>query len=271
MTMNAIDLLKQDHDFVDGLFKQIEDTPPSRHAAIFKKVKNELDTHAAIEEKVFYPTLKKEGDKELRDITAEGIEEHRQIKKFLREIARSTSTEKREAKLQVLIEDTRHHVKEEENEMFPMVESQFTSEQLEALGDRLQAEKVKFQKSNRIPARREPPKGMVTKMVEAAKEIAVALTGGGDETKAPTKGRSRGTSKAASSSNGGSSNGKATAGKKSSNGKSNGSAKGSATSAKTSAGSKASAGSRSKTGSDRSTAAKSGASAKRSGKAASSR
>ncbi|HEV7700449.1 MAG TPA: hemerythrin domain-containing protein [Pyrinomonadaceae bacterium] len=258
--MNAIELLKQDHDFVDGLFKQIEDTPPSRHAAIFKKVKNELDTHAHIEEKIFYPTLKKEGDKELQDITSEGIEEHRQIKKFLREIARSTSTEKREAKLKVLIEDTRHHVKEEEDEMFPMVDDQFSSEHLNALGDRMQAEKVKFQKAKRIPARREQPKGMVTKMVEKAKEIAVALTGGGDETQAPAKGRSRGTGKGASSS-----------ASRSSNGKSNGSAKASATSAKTSAGSNGSARSRSKAGSAKSTPAKSGSSSKRSGKTASSR
>ncbi len=177
--MNAIDLLKEDHDVVDQLFKRVEDTPPSKHPPIFKKIKNELDTHAHIEEKVFYPALKAKGNKDLVDITAEGLQEHSQIKKFLKEIARTTSKETREAKLKVLIEDTRHHVKEEENEMFPMVKDQFSSEELDTLGTRLEAEKKKFQKVKKIPARREPPKGAVASMFEKAKEfVATALAGG---------------------------------------------------------------------------------------------
>lgn len=225
--MNAIDMLKEDHRVVDDLFKRIEDTPPSKHPPIFKRIKNELDTHAHVEEKIFYPQLKSKGNKELVEITTEGIEEHRQIKKFLSEIARSTSTEKREAKLKVLIEDTRHHVEDEEGEMFPLVEDQFTAEELEALGDRMAAEKKKFQKAKRIPARRQPPKGPIETVMAGAKDlIASALLMGGEKksgsrkTSSP-KGSKPSAAKASRSS-----------AKSSSNGKSNGSKSGSAANGK---------------------------------------
>jgi hemerythrin-like domain-containing protein len=218
--MNAIDLLKTDHDVVDELFKQVEDTPPSKHAPLFKKIKNELDTHAHIEEKIFYPTLISKGDKALADITKEGLEEHAQMKKFLKEISGSTSTDKREAKMKVLIEDTRHHVQEEENEMFPMVESQFSSEELDKLGERLEAEKMKFQKAKKIPARREQPQGAVGGIFQQAKEFVAAAFAGGDSGGQGSKGgggrKSSGSQK--SSSAGKSSSAQRGAAKKSSGG-----------------------------------------------------
>ena len=195
--MNAIDLLKQDHDAVDALFKRIEETPPSRHPPIFKRIKNELDTHAHLEEKIFYPKLIEKGKKELVDITAEGIEEHAQIKKFLKEIDRATAKDKIEAKLKVLIEDTRHHVKEEENEMFPLVRDQFTSEALEELGERMEIEKARFQKAKKIPPRRPEPKGAFEQVIDAVKGAASAVTGGAEKPKGRAKSSGR-TSKVAS-------------------------------------------------------------------------
>jgi hemerythrin-like domain-containing protein len=247
--MNAIDLLKNDHDYVDMLFGRIEDTPPSRHAAIFKQVKAELETHAHIEESIFYPAAKAKGDKELKDIVMEALEEHAQIKMFLTEIGGSRSTDKREAQLKVLIEDTRHHVKEEENEMFPLVEDQLGSDQLETLGERMEAEKLKFQKENGIPARREEPQGAFTKVVEKAKAVvASVMPGMSDEPnsktkKAPAK-RVPGKAASAKAKGNPSSNGKArsangaskTSSKSASNGKSksaNGSSKARSSSSKT--------------------------------------
>lgn len=188
--MNAIDLLKQDHDYVDMLFGRIEDTPPSRHPAIFKQIKGELDTHAHVEETIFYPEAKKKGDKELKDIVMESLEEHKQIKMFLAQIAKSRSADKREARLKVLIEDTRHHVKEEENEMFPLVEDHFTSDQLEVLGERMEGEKVRFQAANGISQRREEPQGAFTKVVEKAKAVVASVMSGSskqDESPSSTK------------------------------------------------------------------------------------
>ncbi|MGB2753460.1 MAG: hemerythrin domain-containing protein [Pyrinomonadaceae bacterium] len=146
--MNAIELLKADHKVVADLFKKVEATKESEHPAIFKKIKAELDVHAHIEEVIFYPKLKAEGNKELIDIVLEGIEEHRQVKMFLKEIAALVDdSEKFEPKLKVLIEDVEHHVKEEENEMFPLVTDQFESDVLDELGAEMEEEKENFRES----------------------------------------------------------------------------------------------------------------------------
>lgn len=143
--MNAIELLKNDHAVVADLFKKVEATEESEHPAIFVKIKAELDVHAHIEETIFYPKLKAEGKKELVDIVLEGIEEHRQVKMFLRELdGLAEDSEKFEPKLKVLIEDVEHHVKEEEEEMFPMVEDQFDADVLDELGAAMEAEKKAF-------------------------------------------------------------------------------------------------------------------------------
>lgn len=146
--MNAVELLKADHDVVRKLFQDVKESEESKHPPIFKKIKAELDVHAHVEEVIFYPKLQEDGDKELVDIVLEGIEEHRQMKMFLRQIAElSDDSEKFEPKLKVLMEDTDHHVKEEEDKMFPLVKKQFDSGVLNTLGDRMVAEKENFKKA----------------------------------------------------------------------------------------------------------------------------
>lgn len=143
--MNAIELLKEDHKVVEELFTQVEAAEEEEYPALFEQIKKELDTHAHIEETIFYPKLDAEGSKELVDVEREGIEEHRQAKMFLKEISGlSDDSEKMEPKLKVLIEDIRHHVKEEEGEMFPLVEKEFEAEVLEELGAEMEAEKARF-------------------------------------------------------------------------------------------------------------------------------
>jgi iron-sulfur cluster repair protein YtfE (RIC family) len=151
--MDAIELLKADHKIVAGLFKEVEDSADDKHPAIFVKIKAELDAHMHIEETLFYPALEADGDKELVDITLEGIEEHHQVKMFLKELeALTENSEKFKPKLTVLIEDVEHHVKEEEETMFPLVEAQFDAVSLDELGDAMEAEKLSFQKSRSATA-----------------------------------------------------------------------------------------------------------------------
>jgi hemerythrin-like domain-containing protein len=69
---------------------------------------------------------------------------------FLRELGEmKTDGERFEAKLKVLMEDIKHHVQEEEGEMFQMIKEQLDESTLEELGQQLEEEKRKFQKSNR--------------------------------------------------------------------------------------------------------------------------
>ena len=151
--MNAIELLKEDHDKVDRLFQKVKATPDGDHKDLFEQIKAELDIHTHIEETIFYPKLKEDGNDELKDIVLEGIEEHRQAKMFLRELAALTDdSEKFDPKLKVLMEDISHHVMEEEGQMFPMVKEQFDEFTLQELGKEMEKEKATFGKSQKAAA-----------------------------------------------------------------------------------------------------------------------
>ena len=143
--MDAFTLLKNDHKKVAALFEQIEPTTEravKTREDVFGKLKEELDIHAHIEEKILYPVLKKEA--ETRDITFEGLEEHHVIKMLLGELAgMAVDSEKWTAKAKVLQENVEHHVEEEETKMFKLGREVLTQEQIENLGTRLEAEKHK--------------------------------------------------------------------------------------------------------------------------------
>jgi hemerythrin-like domain-containing protein len=143
--MNAFTLLKEDHQKVAGILEKIDATTErgvKTREELFAQLKNELDVHAEIEETIFYPAL--EQHEETRDITLEGIEEHRIVKELLAELdAMSKDDEVWTAKMTVLKENVEHHVEEEEGEMFPKARKVLTKEESEALGTRLEAAKKK--------------------------------------------------------------------------------------------------------------------------------
>jgi len=88
-------------------------------------------------------------------LLSEGVEEHRQAKMFLRELdALQSEGERFEAKLKVLMEDIKHHVQEEEGEMFPMIKEQFDESSLQELGQQLESEKQGFQKPRKAASSR---------------------------------------------------------------------------------------------------------------------
>ena len=147
--MNAIELLKADHQAVEGLFEEVEDTEATEHPAIFERIKAELTVHAHIEESLFYPALQEDGYEALVELTSEALKEHAQTRVFLGELdVAAPDIDKFEPLLIKLIEEVRHHVEEEEGEMFPAVEEQFDAEVLEKWGNQMQAEKDRFQESS---------------------------------------------------------------------------------------------------------------------------
>ena len=140
--MDALELLKQDHGKVKELLEKAESAEQSNErTAIFEKIKTELETHARIEETVFYPAVQK--NEELKDMVLESIEEHKQVKTLLREMdSLATDSEKFEPKLKVLKENVEHHAEEEEEgKMFPKVRTLFSPIELQELGAELEAAK----------------------------------------------------------------------------------------------------------------------------------
>src|SRR3954447_11948147 len=142
--MNALIVLKQDHNNVEELFSRFEhldsgDVTTKRHVA--DKIIEHLSIHAAVEEQVFYPAVRAASE-EAEDVVLEGLEEHHVVKWTLSELEALPPTDERfDAKMRVLIESVRHHVEEEENELFPKVRDALTNEQLEEMGEALEQAK----------------------------------------------------------------------------------------------------------------------------------
>lgn len=149
--MNAFTLLKEDHDKVAGILKKLDATTErgvKTREELFTQLKTELDIHAEIEETIFYPELERHD--ETRDITLEGIEEHRIVKELLAALdAMAKDDEVWTAKFTVLKENVEHHVEEEEGEMFPKARKALTEEEIESLGTRLEAAKKKQKAATR--------------------------------------------------------------------------------------------------------------------------
>lgn len=140
--MDALELLEEDHHKVKELFEQAEGTEDQKEKRrIFADIKKELETHARIEEEVFYPAMKEHD--ELEDMVLEAIEEHKQVKTLLREMDDLTSdSDKFEPKLSVLMENVEHHAEEEEEgKMFPKIREVVAQGTLDELAAELQKAK----------------------------------------------------------------------------------------------------------------------------------
>ena len=142
--MNALTLLKQDHNNVDALFERFEqlgDVGMETKREVVDKIIEQLSVHAAIEEQLFYPAVR-EAVAGSEDTVLEALEEHHVAKWTLSELEKMAPSDERfDAKVKVLIESIRHHVEEEDTELFPKVREAMSNEQLEKLGDAMEAAK----------------------------------------------------------------------------------------------------------------------------------
>ena len=136
--MDAITLLKDDHKSIEQLFKRYEkagDRAFVEKRAIVDRIIEELSRHAAIEEQLFYPVARATVP-DTEDIALESLEEHHIVKWVLSELETlDPSDERFDAKVTVLIENVRHHVKEEESDFFPKVRDELGRGALGDLGD----------------------------------------------------------------------------------------------------------------------------------------
>jgi hemerythrin superfamily protein len=139
--MNALEVLKQDHQKVKGLFQEIRQaTDQAKRKQLFDKIDTELEIHAHIEETVFYPAI--EEHEEFKDMVAEALEEHKKAKTLLSELEElGADNHDFGSKLQLLMEAVEQHVAEEEGEMFPKIRELLEEDGLEQLGQALESAK----------------------------------------------------------------------------------------------------------------------------------
>jgi hemerythrin superfamily protein len=137
---DAIALLRADHAKVSDLFEQFEKArDDARKQKLAQTICMELKVHTQIEEEIFYPATREALPKE-EDLLDEAEVEHAGAKDLIAQIeAGSPADDKWDAKVTVLSEYIKHHVKEEHTEMFPKVRN--TDLDLKSLGAQLAARK----------------------------------------------------------------------------------------------------------------------------------
>ena len=143
--MNAITMLEEDHAKMRKLLDELESTTERGlkiRAELFSTIKGELTIHEIIEEEIFYPELK--AHPKAKDIVLEGYEEHGVVDTLMSELSDlSVEDETWGPKAKVMIENIEHHIEEEEGEMFKTARSVFDRAELEDLGTRMEALKLR--------------------------------------------------------------------------------------------------------------------------------
>ena len=150
--MDAIALLTRDHREVEQLFKQFEKLTERAQKSMKKivmKMIRELAIHSAVEEMLFYPAVRTAGLKAgtrageaASDLVLESLEEHHIVKWTLSELEKMDPEDERYcAKVEVLVESVRHHIEEEEGDLFPKARKLLGEEMLDELGQRMEKAK----------------------------------------------------------------------------------------------------------------------------------
>ncbi|ODT63854.1 MAG: hemerythrin [Phenylobacterium sp. SCN 69-14] len=136
----AVRLLKQDHREVEEMFDEYEQLEKAADKlALFNRIALALKVHTQIEEEIFYPAERGEVEDDMLD---EAYVEHDGAKKLIAEIeAMSPKDQYYDAKVKVLGEYIKHHVKEEEQPGGIFAQAKKGDEDLDAMGERLKSRK----------------------------------------------------------------------------------------------------------------------------------
>jgi hemerythrin superfamily protein len=145
---DAIKLLKADHKEVSGLVEKYENGRLSkeRKVALAKQICMALTVHAQIEEEIFYPAAR-EAVRSGEDLLDEAEVEHGSIKELVSAIENASPDDDElfDARVKVLGEYVKHHVKEEENQLFPKIRK--SDMDLEEVGGQLAARKEELMRA----------------------------------------------------------------------------------------------------------------------------
>jgi hemerythrin superfamily protein len=158
-SQDAIALLKADHRQVEEWFEQFEKArDDDRKQTLATKICNALKVHTTIEEEIFYPAFIEATED--KDLHHEAIVEHDGAKKLIAEIeALGPDDDYYDAKVKVLSEMIKHHVKEEEQPGGMFAEARKSDMDLDALGEKMAARKAELESDDDDIEGSSPPPG----------------------------------------------------------------------------------------------------------------
>ena len=145
--------LKADHQKVESLFKTLlksDESETDLRNETFFELKELLEVHADAEEEIFYPLTERE--ESTQALTLEAYEEHKIVRNLLAEISELEPHDKLwSAKIKVLSEAVKHHVREEEKQMFPLAKKYIEKDKAVCLGvavERFESHQLSDQSAN---------------------------------------------------------------------------------------------------------------------------
>ena len=157
----AIELREADHRKVEGLFEQYEaekEGDEETKRGIATRICGELTVHAQVEEEIFYPWLRENLDEDDMEMLEEAYVEHAGAKDLIAQIETAEEIDEAfDAKVKVLSEYIKHHVKEEENEIFAEVREK--REELDELGQQMQSRKLELMEELGVEDEAPPARG----------------------------------------------------------------------------------------------------------------
>jgi hemerythrin-like domain-containing protein len=127
--VDAIAMLKEDHQRVKDLFAQYEGTSNAEAKwTVAEEVFVELETHAQLEENIFYPSVNEETE-EGPALVKESLQEHESVKQLIQALRQmGPQSHDFDAKFHELMRNVEHHVAEEEAEMFPLAQEELAED-----------------------------------------------------------------------------------------------------------------------------------------------
>lgn len=151
--MNAIDLLKADHERVKAILTQLSESTEravKKRTELLGKLEMEITIHTKLEEEILYPAFKEAGSKEQDIMYYEAKEEHRTVDSLVLPDLKNTDPATPEffGRVKVVKELLEHHIEEEESEMFPQAKKLLGNAKLNELGAQMEAMKADYKKSS---------------------------------------------------------------------------------------------------------------------------
>ena len=146
--VNPVDMLLMDHRAVDKLFREFEKLHEAEEDTnkVIDAVRIALTIHDALEMEIFYPAIRERASEEAEEVLDEAEVEHTSVQQLLAQLRPGKlADKKREAHFTVLMEYVRHHVKEEENELFPKLKK-LKGLNTAKLGERMMTRRIALEK-----------------------------------------------------------------------------------------------------------------------------
>jgi hemerythrin superfamily protein len=181
--MNPIQLIKQDHRMVKGLFRKFERASRSAdRQKIGQEIIEELSVHSAIEEQLIYPLIEARGQ-QLHEPVLNALEEHHAVKLTLSELdGMSADDERYAAKMHVVREAVEMHIEEEEAKLLPRIESALDAEDRNTLAATMLDMKHVAPNHPHPHAPDTPPgatlAGLIAKVADSGRDLVRQITSG---------------------------------------------------------------------------------------------